>query len=119
MGDGGPARLRILDFASLISRSISAPAGAVVSGVNVYRDGGLIAGPRNSGREKTLLVFSPAEPGCPVLALSGHDGGTKDCLTMGPKIITCGEDSAGRPSIRVWGSDFFVRTELSKLFIKP
>jgi len=119
MGDGGPARLRILDFASLISRSISAPAGAVVSGVNVYHDGRVIAGTRNSGRGKNLLVFSPAEPGCPVLALSGHDGGTKDCLTMGPKIITCGEDSAGRPSIRVWGSDFFVRTELSKLFIKP
>ena len=119
LGDGGPARLRILDFASLTSRSISAPAGAVVSGVNVYHDGRVIAGTRNSGRGKNLLVFSPAEPGCPVLALSGHDGGTKDCLTMGPKIITCGEDSAGRPSIRVWGSDFFVRTELSKLFIKP
>jgi hypothetical protein len=117
--EGGPARLRILDFASLTSRSIFVPAGAVVSGVNVYHDGRIIAGVRNAGRGKNLLVFSPAEPGCPVLALSGHGRGTQDCLTMGPKIITCGEDAAGRPAVRVWGSDFFVRTELSKLFIKP
>jgi len=40
-------------------RSISAPAGAVVSGVNVYHDGRVIAGTRNSGRGKNLLVFSP------------------------------------------------------------
>jgi hypothetical protein len=51
--------------------------------------------------------------------LSGHALGTKDCLTMGPRIITCGLDDGAKPSIRIWGSEFFVRTELSKLFIKP
>jgi hypothetical protein len=45
--------------------------------------------------------------------------GAKDCLTMGPKIITCGADSDGTPSLRILGSEFFVRTELSKFFIKP
>jgi hypothetical protein len=44
--------------------------------------------------------------------------GIKDCLTMGPKIITCGLDAGARPSIRIWGSEFFVRTGLGKLFIK-
>jgi hypothetical protein len=121
---GGPALLRILDFAGQTARSISVPAGSVVSGVNVYHDGRIIAATRNAGpesraREKNLLVFSPSETGCPVLALSGHDRGTGDCLTMGPKIITCGQDADGGPSVRIWGSDFFVRTELSKLFIKP
>jgi hypothetical protein len=115
---GPPARLRILDFASFDCRSILVPSGAVVNGVNVYHDGRIIAGTETAGRGKSLLVFSPAEPGCPVLALSGHDRGTKDCLTMGPKIVTCGEGPEGRPSVRVWGSDFFVRTELSKLFIR-
>ena len=117
--EGWPARMRILDFASLTSRAIPVPEGAVVSGINVYHDGRIIAATRGTDRGRNLLVFSPAEPGCPVLALSGHDRGTEDCLTMGPKIITCGADLDGRPSVRIWGSDFFVRTELSKLFIKP
>jgi hypothetical protein len=38
---------------------------------------------------------------------------------MGPKIVTCGREPDGGPAIRIWGSEFFVRTELSKLFIKP
>jgi hypothetical protein len=37
---------------------------------------------------------------------------------MGPKIITCGTESDGAASLRIWGSEYFVRTELSKLFIK-
>jgi hypothetical protein len=116
---GKPARFRILDFTALTTRSISAPPDTVVNGVNVYHDGRVIAGTQNVGREGNLLILSPSEPGCPMLALSGHAMGTKDCLTMGPKIITCGQDLGGHPSIRIWGSDFYVRTELSKLFIKP
>ncbi len=120
----GPARLRILDFTGLAARSISVPPDTVVNGVNVYHDGRVVvatqdAGREGSGRKNNLLVFSPAEPGCPMLALSGHSLGTKDCLTMGPKIITCGTDSGGASSVRIWGTEFFVRTELSKLFIKP
>jgi len=120
---GRSSRLRILDFASLTVRSISLPPGKVVNGINVYHDGRIIAATSEArgerrGREKNLLVFSPGGHGCPVQTLSGHAMGTKDCLTMGPKIITCGTDSDSTPSLRIWGSEFFVRTELSKLFIK-
>jgi hypothetical protein len=38
---------------------------------------------------------------------------------MGPKIVTAGADSDGRTSVRIWGTAFFVQTELGKLFIKP
>ena len=121
---GTSSSLRIIDFASLTGRSISLPPGKVVNGINVYHDGRIIAatseaGGESRGREKHLLVLSPGDSDCSVLALSGHAMGTKDCLTMGPKIITCGTDSDGTSSLRIWGSEFFVRTELSKLFIKP
>ena len=121
---GTSSSLRIIDFASLTGRSISLPPGKVVNGINVYHDGRIIAatseaGGESRGREKNLLVLSPGDSDCSVLALSGHAMGTKDCLTMGPKIITCGTDSDGTSSLRIWGSEFFVRTELSKLFIKP
>jgi len=51
--------------------------------------------------------------------LSGHGHDTKDCLTMSPKIVTCGEEEPGRSAVRIWGSEFYVRTELGKLLIKP
>ena len=121
---GTSSSLRIIDFASLTGRSISLPPGKVVNGINVYHDGRIIAatseaGGESRGREKNLLVLSPGDRGCSVLALSGHALGTKDCVTMGPKIITCGTDSDGTSSLRIWGSEFFVRTELGRLFIKP
>jgi WD40 repeat protein len=116
-------RLRIIDFAALAFQSISLPPGEAVKGITVYRDGRIIAATpgtadKAGSRGKSLLILSPGAASCSLLALSGHPGGTKDCLTMGPKIITCGADAAGGPSLRIWGSEFFVRTELSKLFIK-
>ena len=121
---GRSSRLRIFDLAGLTARSISLPSGKVVNGINVYRDGRIIAatseaGGERRGREKNLLVISPGDSDSSLLTLSGHAMGTKDCLTMGPKIITCGTDSGGTSSVRIWGSEFFVRIELSKLFIKP
>jgi len=121
---GRSSRLRIIDFAGLTVRSISVPPGKVVNGLNVYHDGRIIAATSEARgerrcREKNLLVISPGDNDCSILTLSGHAMGTKDCLTMGPKIITCGTDSGGTSSLRIWGSEFFVRTELSKLFIKP
>lgn len=81
--------------------------------------GGSLPPGRHSAREKNLFIFSPGAKDCSVQALSGHGSETRDCLAMGPKIVTSGTDSGGRSSVRVWGSAFFVRTELGKLFIKP
>jgi len=119
-----PSLLRIFDPAHLTIRTIPAPAGLTVNGINVYLDGRIIAGGsfppgRMGAREKNLFIFSPGVNDCSALALSGHGKETKDCLAMGPKIITAGTDTDGRSSVRICGSAFFVRTELGKLFIKP
>jgi WD40 repeat protein len=124
MAGSGSGLLRILDFAALTVRSIPLPPGQTVNGINVYHDGRIITATSGStgeiaGLRKNLLVLSPGESRCVILPLCGHAGGTTDCLTMGPKIITCGPDADGAPSLRVWGSEHFVRTELSKLFIRP
>jgi len=42
-----------------------------------------------------------------------------DLLILGPRIITCGRESDGPASFRLWGSEFFVQAERSKLKIKP
>lgn len=51
--------------------------------------------------------------------LGGHGGEAWDCLTMGPKIISCGLDDRDRHSFKVWGTEFYVRMELSKLSLYP
>ena len=118
-----PSSLHIFDPALSIVRTIATPTGLDVHGVDVYLDGRIIAGgsfsPDKSGaRRKNLFIFSPGANECSVQALSGHERETRDCLAMGPKLITCGVEADGRTSVRVWGSEFFVRTELGKLFIK-
>ncbi len=118
-----PSLVRIFDPAGLSIRTISVPSGLTVNGISVYLDGRIIAGcshppGRQEAGAKNLLVISPRANDCSVLALSAHGGETKDCLAMGPKIITAGTDSSSRSSVRIWGSAFFVRTELGKLFIK-
>jgi WD40 repeat protein len=116
--------LKIMDFKNNIIRTIEAPSGKRMSGVNVYYDGRIIAGfcdpEKKDGRqEKNLIIISPKEEACTFVALTGHGRGTADCMAMGPKIITCGLETDGLPTIRLWGSEFYVKTELSKLFIKP
>jgi WD40 repeat protein len=122
--EAGPVLLRIFDPDSAAIKSIPVPSGLTVNGISVYLDGRVIAGcslapGRSEGRGKSLIILSPGSDDCSFLALSGHGKETKDCLVMGPKIVTAGADPDGRTSIRIWGTAFFVQTELGKLFIKP
>jgi hypothetical protein len=121
---GSPAVLNIIDFKKNTVRAIPAPLGQKMSGVNVYYDGRIIAGfldhEHGTGRQgKNLIIFSPQGNACTSTALTGHRLGTKDCLAMGPKIVTCGLEPGGQAAVRVWGSEFYVRTELGKLLINP
>ncbi len=115
---------KIIDFEKNTIRTIPAPSGGTMSGVNVYYDGRIIAGfcdPEEKGgaAERNLIILSPKEGACTSIALTGHPRGTTDCLAMGPKIVTCGIEADGLSAIRLWGSELFVKRELGKLFIKP
>lgn len=116
--------LRIMDPGKKDCRVIRVGAGQKLNNISVYYDGRLIAGLSSrdeleSGDGKSLLVITPGEDSCQLATLSGHRNGTKDCLVMGPKIITCGLEEKGRRAIRVWANELFVKTELSRLFIRP
>jgi WD40 repeat protein len=116
--------LKIIDFGKNIVRTIQPPLGEKVTGVNVYYDGRIIAGfgggqNKKDHQERNLIVLSPKEDACTFTLLAGHGRRTTDCLAMGPRIITSGIETDGSPTIRLWGSEFYVRTELGKLFIKP
>ena len=122
-GDENRDALRVLDFEAGEVRTTPMPTGRPATGVNVYFDGRVVVSFGESDRAATgvvgtLFVISPGPGGCSYLSLGGHARGTDDCLAMGPKIVTCGGEPGGTSAVRVWGSEFYVRTELGKLFIK-
>ena len=120
----GVSEVGIFDFRQKKMKLMKAGFKGRISGISVYYDGrviaGLRAGPTGSFPEKeNLVMISPAADSDTYMILGGHGRETRNCLTMGPKIITCGVDEGGEHTLRVWGSEFYVKMELSKLSLYP
>ena len=114
--------MQILDFKTEVSPVFRLPVRNPLSGLCVNFDGRIISSlsrrQKTCGEKNSLIIINPVhEPGY-FRAIDGHKLETRDCLIMGPKIITCGRDSADESSIRVWGSELYVRMEAEKLIIK-
>jgi WD40 repeat protein len=117
-------KIRILDFEKGISELINLPFKQRISNINSYFDGRIIAGLLNSKMRTepgsgTLAVISLKKNSWEYSLLAGHEIDTKDCLAVGPKIITCGRDGKGEHTIRLWGTESYVKSALSKLSIVP
>jgi WD40 repeat protein len=116
-------KVRIIDFNKEESIVLRVPFLNSFSGVKVNFDGRIIAGlsrqQKKGQKEKSrIAIISPGkENGC-CTTIDGHSLETRDCLIMGPKIITCGRDSANEFSIRIWGSEFYVRMKSEKLALQ-
>jgi HEAT repeat protein len=122
--EGYISNVKILDFQNRTTHVSQIPFQKTISSVNVYFDGRIIAGASPLERKTqqgdgNLIIISPGKDFYEYSILDGHQMSTKDCLAMGPKIITCGTEGNENYTIRLWGTDFYVRTELSKLSIKP
>lgn len=115
--------LLLLDGEKKRAKKMTLPFRQNLLSLSVYFDGRIIVGlsPKKeemSPGKGTLAILRPGEKAMGYTFLSGHQNGTADCLTMGPRIVSCGEDAPGHYSLRVWGTEFYVRRELSKLLIK-
>jgi len=118
------SKMIIIDFEKEISQVINLPFNQLISSIDVYFDGRIIAGYLNSKKNTvprlgSLAVISPQKNSWKYKALNGHEVDTKDCLAIGPKIITCGIDGKSEHTIRLWGTESYVRLALSKLYMKP
>ncbi len=67
----------------------------------------------------TLFVLNPEGDYFSLARVNRRPIEINDLLILGPRILTCGLESNGQGSFRLWGSEFFVRAERSKLKIKP
>jgi hypothetical protein len=107
----------ILDVNDLTFQSFPSPMRKKLSNIHVHFDG-RIFGAYSSPNEKvdtTLALISPNKDSWEYQHLDSHQKATKDCLTMGPKLLTCGTELDGSSTVRIWGTAVYVRTELNKL----
>jgi len=111
------ANMTILDLNDLTFLTSPSPINKKLLSVSVNFDGRILATYASANEEKQsgLAIISPGQKSSEFKILNSHGKETKDCLIMGPKIITCGTETDGRYTIRVWGTDHYVKTELNKL----
>jgi WD40 repeat protein len=88
-----------------------------LSGVCIIFDGRILTTHESADREKRkgMAIISPGQDSSTLKILEGHGKKTRDCMIMGPKIITCGTEEDDRHTIRLWGSDRYVKNEIQKL----
>lgn len=93
-----------------------------VNAINVYFDGRIIAGikiPDNKSQGYNLIIANPRPNFLQYKILKGHKLETRDCITIGPRIITCGSESNSEHTLRIWGTEFYVKMEYDKLILMP
>jgi hypothetical protein len=85
--------------------------------LQAYFDGRIIVGAGGpvEGTPGTLLIVDPVGEHPSYLVLPGHGLETSSCLTMGPRLLTCGMDDDARRSVRIWGTEPYVRAEHARL----
>jgi len=114
--NGSKQKLKIMDFRGKTSDVFPLPFRILPSSISITYDGRILSG--LSGKVQTkpnLAVLTPGDKKWSVHFLKGHAQETRDCLCMGPKIISCGKEKGSLYAIRFWGTEFYVKTQISKL----
>jgi len=109
-------KIKIMDFTGKSSDVFSPPFRIHPSSITITYDGRILSGLSGEVQKKpNLAVLTPGNKVWTVHFLRGHAQGTRDCLCMGPKIISCGKEKGSLYAIHFWGTEFYVRTQISKL----
>ena len=93
-----------------------------INTIHAYFDGRVLMGTNQvaeNGAAGNLVVLDTRSQQDSVALLPGHTHGTHDCLTMGPRIITCGIDEDHECNVKVWGTRSYVKMEHEKLVLLP
>jgi WD40 repeat protein len=109
----------ISDLEDLSFQSFPSPMQNKLSSIHVNPDGRILGTYSSSAKktETTLVLISANKKSWEFQNLDSHGRETKDSLIMGPKLITCGIDLNNNSTIRLWGTDIYVRNELNKLIV--
>lgn len=114
----GNAKIRIVDLETDTCKMFDLFDTGSVNAINAYFDGRIIVGlkaPVNRAPGCNLIIIDPRPDTPQYKTLGGHKLETRDCITMGPRIITCGSESNSEHTLRIWGTELYVRMEYDKL----
>jgi len=115
--------IRIFDLKNGQCRRMETFSGRQISSISVYYDGRIIAtfsesNKKSDNKQGNLIIIDPKNDKAEYTVLNGHTGTTKDSLATGPRIITCGSERDHKHSLKIWGTEFYVKMELSKLALQ-
>ena len=116
------AEISIVDFQSGACETFRLSDIGAVNAMSVYFDGRIILGLKSCasfGSQGNLVVIDLQSSFPQYKILGGHRLETRDCLTMGPRILTCGSESESQHSLRIWGTELYVKREHDKLALMP
>jgi hypothetical protein len=105
--------LYILDPKNESSQALSLPPDAEISDLSVYPDGRIVAALSDS-----IAVLAPDKESYKLSLIKAHARTTHGCLTLGPRILTCGCESDELCDLRISGAEFFVKHESGKLSLQ-
>lgn len=108
--------VRLVDTGSGACEILHIPVDCAITSMCTYFDGRIILGLRSGDADVpgTLVVADPGVDSPQYWLLPGHRSETGSCVTMGPRIVASGLDGRRR-SIRIYGTELYVRAEHGKL----
>lgn len=112
------AECGIIDIETDTCKIFSISEAGIIKALNVYFDGRIIAGikaPNNQHHRNNLIIIDPRQHFLNYKIIKSHKHETIDCITTGPRIITCGSENESKNTIRIWGTKDYVKMDIEKL----
>lgn len=121
-GEHRGAKIRIVDFESDTCKIFHIYDTEAINAINVYFDGRVIASIKPQPDQppgQDLIIADPRPDFRQYKILGGHKFEIRDCIAMGPRIITCGSESNAEHTLRIWGTESYVKREYDKSKLMP
>lgn len=115
-------RVRLIDLGSNTCQTFELRGCGTLRAMSLYFDGRIFLGTgrtRGSCPIGNLTVADPRPDLLQYSILAGHTMDTRSCISMGPRIITCGSESTGNNEIKIWGTAPYIEVEHSKRRLMP
>lgn len=113
-GPKGNIEIAIIDHRTGQTETFTTDGIGNVSSLSACFDGRLLVGLKpKAGKENggTLMIINPKVKTPDYWLLPGHKIETRNCLSLGPQILTCGSDIRSSGSLKIWGSADYVKQE--------
>jgi WD40 repeat protein len=124
LSGAGPqaAEMLLLDPEGGGCTALSIPEAGGLTAISAYFDGRLMvafASGGDGGPQGGIAVLNPADQIPSYVILGGHAAEARDCITMGPRIISCGSENAAEHTLKIWGTEAYVASEHARARLMP